>query len=441
MKLSDYKSCNYAVPYYMNQWQLSGQGFDNLSLIGIFTPKLKPNEILFRVDSNSLCASDYKIISLGNEHPRIKKFNIDLERIQAVLGHEMAITVMEVGKDVIGRFKTGQRYAVQADLRETGEAVGYNIQGGLQQFGIFGSNVYNYLIPIPDNVGFSQASLTEPPACVYHAYDPRDVQRSDKILWVMGGAGPMGKIHIDYLLRRKQKGELPSFNRLIITEMEESRLKQAEKEFLEKAKGVGIKLDLVNLKERSLDKFFNGSKVDYAVCCVPPNAAQAVLDYFKYIKEGGTVQLFSGFSPTDSPRIDINGSGSVTLGEIHYNEMTVRYNNLILTGTTGSSVENMQSVMDDVANGQIETNDYVAGIGGLKFAKEGLKVFDSENHEGKQRFPGKIVIYPQFFDLPLSRVDELASQEIDWGSLKEEIKAGRWSKTAEYILFEYLLSK
>lgn len=73
----------------------------------------------------------------------------------------------------------------------------------------------------------------------------------------------------------------------------------------------------------------------------------------------------------------------------------------------------------------------VAAIGGMKTAKEAYQsLIDG-------RFPGKIVIYPQFHDLPLMGLDEMADK---MPKVAEKLGPGNaWTLEAEKALFEHYL--
>ena len=62
---------------------------------------------------------------------------------------------------------------------------------------------------------------------------------------------------------------------------------------------------------------------------------------------------------------------------------------------------------------QIATRYYRAAgaIAGLSGVKEGLEGVDS------QAFPGKVVVYPQILDLPVTRLEDL---ERNWARIQKE---------------------
>jgi len=71
------------------------------------------------------------------------------------------------------------------------------------------------------------------------------------------------------------------------------------------------------------------------------------------------------------------------------------------TGTSGSSISDLKMMLNAAESQQLDPNLSVVAVSGFRGVKEGL--------EGvvHQAFPGKVVIYPQVLDFPLTRLPEL----------------------------------
>ena len=102
-------------------------------------PAPAPDQILVRSNAFGLCYSDVKIIRQGGSHPRL--YGHDLARRPIVQGHEVTMTVVEVGEAWRDRFRPGQRFALQADFYYRGRnlAYGYVFTGGLAQYSLLGA--------------------------------------------------------------------------------------------------------------------------------------------------------------------------------------------------------------------------------------------------------------------------------------------------------------
>jgi threonine dehydrogenase-like Zn-dependent dehydrogenase len=167
------------VPEVMWAWPLYGTGLDNLGRdhqpVQWPVPAPGPYELLARIDAVGLCFSDVKLIRAGGDHPRL--YGRDLTADPTIPGHEVSLTIVEVGGQLGHRFRVGQRFVVQADIYYHGVnlAYGYMLRGGLAQYSLLGEEVLNgdagcYLVPIERDVGYAEAALTEPWACIEASY-------------------------------------------------------------------------------------------------------------------------------------------------------------------------------------------------------------------------------------------------------------------------------
>lgn len=180
-------------------WNTYGPGVDNIGRDGkpepMAIPAPGPDQLLVRVDSVGLCYSDVKLIKQGGDHPKLYGRDLGVEPTR--LGHEAAVTVIVVGEDLRNTYHEGQRLAIQPDIYVDGRstAYGYTIPGGLIQYHLLGPEVLDadagaYVIPVADEVGYAEASLSEPWACVEAAYTQR--RRLEPLaggtMWVIGHA-------------------------------------------------------------------------------------------------------------------------------------------------------------------------------------------------------------------------------------------------------------
>jgi len=178
-KLTTFKNADAPLPSTNVEWHLYGAGLENLgddSLPAVVPfPEYGPDELLVRHDTCGLCFSDIKIITLGEEHPRIYR---NMQDNPVILGHEIAMTVVGVGENLREQYRVGDRFTIQADIfvDGVGYAYGYEIQGGLSQYNVIDQRVLNgddgnYLIPVQPSTGYAESALTEPWACVTAAYE------------------------------------------------------------------------------------------------------------------------------------------------------------------------------------------------------------------------------------------------------------------------------
>ena len=135
-----------------------------------------PGEVVARVDAVCVCSSDVKIIRMGVQHPL---FNArDLAASPVILGHEMAVTVVDVGRDWRDRFAPGQRLGVQPAMTVGGKraTIGMDLPGGFSQHIRLDARMLDrsnpYVFPIPDGLSAAAGAMLEPYSCVEAAYRP-----------------------------------------------------------------------------------------------------------------------------------------------------------------------------------------------------------------------------------------------------------------------------
>lgn len=178
-------------------WPLYAAGLENLGdhgqMLAEPLPNVAPDALLVRHDACGLCFSDIKVIKLGQEHPRITK---DMRTDPVVLGHEVSMTVVQVGEALRDQYKPGDRFIIQAEIYKNGVglAYGYNLRGGLEEYAVIDQTVLagddgNYLIPVQPSTGYAESALTEPWACVTAAYELtyRTNIKNGGTTWIVGG--------------------------------------------------------------------------------------------------------------------------------------------------------------------------------------------------------------------------------------------------------------
>jgi threonine dehydrogenase-like Zn-dependent dehydrogenase len=85
-------------------------GVNDLRLEEFELPQIRDNEILAEVVSDSICMSSHKFAMQGSAHKRVRE---DLARRPVIIGHEFCGVLVEVGKKWRGKFKAGEKFAIQ----------------------------------------------------------------------------------------------------------------------------------------------------------------------------------------------------------------------------------------------------------------------------------------------------------------------------------------
>ncbi|RJS69510.1 alcohol dehydrogenase, partial [Methanophagales archaeon] len=151
-------------------------GIEDLKIVDIDIPACNPGDILIKVESCAICKTDVKMFHAGHR---------DLE-LPRVLGHEVAGTIVEVGKEVAEEFKVGDRVQVAPGLPcgscpfcirgipnmcDKMKIIGFHHDGGFAEYMLVPANgVHNGCVnKIPPSLSFEEASLAEPIACCINA--------------------------------------------------------------------------------------------------------------------------------------------------------------------------------------------------------------------------------------------------------------------------------
>ena len=413
---SAYRRAQESIPEKTLVWQLTGKGFDEFRLAEIDVPEMGAEDILFRSDTNGICFSDVKIINAGGDHPRLKGYDIAGSKV--VPGHEVSLTVMKVGPRADPRIRPGDRFIVQADMLEYDTAVGYAVWGGMIQYGVFDRRVQEYLIKLNEDIGYSQASLVEPWACIEASYERADLQSRDDVVWVIGGGGPMGQMHVLRTVTLKELDRVAALRTIIVTDVSEERMDAVRQRFEERCESAGVELVLLDPTKADFDARMKAAApegVAYSIACA--QIPEVVADSLRYLRRYGVLNLFAGLK---------RGTGPVFLGDIHYDQHT-------LTGNSGSRLEDMEKMLRITERGELDTNFSAGAVVGMKACKEGVQAVA----EGK--ITNKTILYPQLEDLPLTPIEKLPDLVRFSPDLEKEVRAGKWSRRAEDEMLEALL--
>ena len=317
-----YRSANAPLPAQTWAWNMYGAGLENMGHDGRPEPFPLPHpnddQILVRIDSVGMCFSDVKIITQGSKHPKL--YNRDLTQEPTRLGHEVTLTVIEVGQNLRDRYHHGQRLAVQPDIYQNGlsTAYGYTIPGGLIQYHLIGAEVLETdagacLLPLQGEMGYAESSLLEPWGCVLASYTQRRrlEPKVGGVMWLVGREGDEREYQFS-------KG-LEAAGMIILTDVPaglRAAVSQTRATIIER-NGLAV-ADYAALKEELTD----GRGFDDIVA-LDPRSAEAVSELGRCVARRGTLNLV-GQTPLD-------GLVSADVGRLHYDYIA-------FVGNTGPDV-------------------------------------------------------------------------------------------------------
>ena len=406
-------------------------GKNDLRLESFELPKIKSDEILFEVATNSICMSSYKAAIQGADHKRVPN---NIAESPIIIGHEMCGTILEVGGNYKDKFSVGMKCTIQPAVNYHGkehEAIGYSYKyiGGNATKGIVPKEALemNCLIPCSGD-SFYKVSLAEPVACIIAAFKEQfHYKDGDKYshemgivdggnVAILGGAGPMGLAAVDILLNAERKPKM-----IVVTDLDENRLSRAKQLFPEeKTNAKGVKVLFINTGEVSNKELLNetdnkGFDDVFIFVPVKPLINQAS----ELMAIGGCMNFFAG--PSDS-----SFSAEINFYDVHYNMHHI-------IGSAGSNSDDLKEAVDLIDRDILDPAIMVTHIGGLDSTAETVQ--NLPNIPG-----GKKLVYTQI-SLPLIALDdfeEKGKSEPLFAELSKIIKKtnGVWSKEAEDYLLE-----
>jgi L-iditol 2-dehydrogenase len=265
--------------------------FDDIRVEDIPVPEMGNRDALVKTRSCGICSGDVMPWYIEKKAP-------------AVLGHEPAGEVVDVGKDVTS-FRRGERVFTHhhapcftCRFCRRGDYVHCSawknsriVPGGVSEYILIPSlNLENDTITLSDGMSFEDGTLVEPAACVVKGFRRARIRRGDTV-FVMG-LGVMGMIH---LLLAKHFGA----GKVICADMVKFRLEKSL-EF-----GADDVIDIsVHDTVESLRDITKGEMAELVV--VGPNSADAMLQGLKCVRAGGQALFFTPAKPGERLIIDPN---------------------------------------------------------------------------------------------------------------------------------------
>jgi len=287
-------------------------------------PVAGPGELKIRVRNCSTCGTDAKIYKFGHHHIRPPR----------VMGHEIAGEVVGTGErvQVIAAIPCGacpDCRAGRLTVCPNQESMGYHYDGGFAEYMVIPAKVLavNGVNTIPRGLGFAEASVAEPLACVLNGQALARVGTGDDV--VVMGAGPIGCLHVRLARARGAA-------RVFLVDVNTERLAMAAELVRPDA---AIDADPV---EQVL-KLTGGRGADVVITAAAAGAAQeqAVL----MTARQGRISFFGGL-PKDNPFIRLDSN------LVHYRELTI-------VGANGSSPAHNAEALRLIAEGAVPVSDLI----------------------------------------------------------------------------------
>jgi len=324
----------------------------DLSVRNVDIPACPDGGILMKVEACAICATDVKVFRYGHR----------LIRPPRITGHELAGTVVEVGKGV-DAYRAGNRITVApavpcgtCDFCRRGiqsmcadlTAIGYHYDGGFAEYMVAPPRaVRNDCVTVlPDHVSFEEAALTEPLAAILNGQEISGVKLGDTVVII--GAGPLGCLHA-WTARARGAAKV------IMTEISPERLEPAA------VAGADVLIDASSEDpvKRVLEET-NGRGADVVITAC--SSGKAHEEALQMVCVRGMINLF----------------GSLPKGAsvINFDSNVVHYKECFISGTHGSAPRHNKQALTLIATGVLDVRKLITHRFALSDFPDGIRTVE-----------------------------------------------------------------
>lgn len=249
-------------------------------------------------------------------------------------------------------------------------------------------------------------------ARAYADHPVRSALRPGGKTWFLGAGGPMGQMHTQ---RAIQLAEPPAT--ILCTARTSHRLEALQEAVEAEARRRGINFVCASLEAQDYQARLAeaaGDGFDDIIVLAP--STEAIVEAAAYLAPGGVMNVFAGLKRGAMVALDLS---------------PVYQKNVRFIGHTASTIEDLRQMLHQTEAGQLSPNRSVKAIGSLEAAYQGLQaVRDAE-------FPGKVVIFPQIKNFPLTSLADLKEK---LPTVYAKLKDGQeWTVEAEQEFLRLML--
>ncbi len=332
------------MPAHMRAAVLHGR--EDVRIEQVEVPRLEPGDVLLRTRVALTCGTDVKVFRRGYHARMISP--------PSVFGHEVAGIVEELGPGTEGVLAgtavvvansapCGECYYCRHDSPSLCDDLMF-WNGAYAEFARIPARVVQHnLVPLEEGVGFREAAMVEPLACVVRGVEESWIGRGQSVAVI--GAGPIGLMFV--ALARLRGAHVTVVGR------NAGRLKKARELGAEQTIAAAKDEDIAELVRR---RSRHGHGVDVVIEAVGlPETCEAAI---RAVRKGGVVNLFAG-CPVDS-RIGIDSQ------RLHYQELTIK-------STFHHTPDSVRKAFRLIADGHVDPNAFITGEAPLDRLPEVLR--------------------------------------------------------------------
>ncbi len=242
-----------------------------------------------------------------------------------------------------------------------------------------------------------------------YTYNKRNTLRRGGKAWFVGGAGPMGQMHV---IKAVMDPDGPA--EILITDLSDARIQAIVDKVAHINRERRVKIETLNPGSMSNDEFSSKLREMY-----PDGFDDVVI----LVPVAGVISHASQFLAKDGMMNIFAGVGIGTYADFELKAFTDKHVQIL--GSSGSPLRAMKKTLELVENGLLSTNLSLAAVADMDSVSEGIEALI----EG--RYNGKVVVFPGAHGLGIKSVEELA-EEIP--EIKEHLIDGKyWTNEAEDV--------
>lgn len=241
-------------------------------------------------------------------------------------------------------------------------------------------------------------------AQIYSSHPVRSNLKSRGRVWFVGAGGPIGRMHVQGAVYQTDGPRT-----VFCTALHSRRLQVVEAAYRDDAARKGLEFVCISREEEAYETVLKQVGQDgFDDIMVLAPSASATEKAAAYLRPEGVLNVFTGVARGTMAELDLS---RVYLDDVRF------------IGFSGSTIDDIRLTLEWIENHTVSPNGLVTAIGSLSAARDGLEaVRDSI-------FPGKVVIYPNIKDFPLTKVTDLKNR---LPSVHAQLKNGReWTNEAE----------
>jgi 2-desacetyl-2-hydroxyethyl bacteriochlorophyllide A dehydrogenase len=308
------------------------------------TPKVGPTDVLIKVERAGVCGTD---VHMFNGH-------FALDSLPVIPGHEFAGVVAAVG-EAVSRFKVGAR--VTADINvgcghcffcrknevllcKEMYQLGIHRNGGFAEYAAAPERL---VIPIPDDMPFSIAALTEPLSCCVRSFTRNAVRPGESLLVI--GTGPIGNLHV-------QLGRVSGAAPIIATDVNKQRLAAAAE------CGADVIVDDPDMLDGVVKRLTDGRGADVVIESV--GSAALYEKAFSLVRPGGRIAAFGVAGPE---------------ARAAFSPLNVVLHEIGMKGTVASSGDDLHNALTLLRYGRIRTEPFTREVRPLDGVQRAIEEF------------------------------------------------------------------